>query len=281
MVRVPTMKNRSSRLNPRISIVLPFRNEEKFIEDSLKSILDQSIDDWELHAIDDQSSDGSASILRAAAAVDRRIRLSSNHGNGLVAALQYGFSRARAPLVARMDADDLMTPDRLEVQAGALNDNPRTALVASRVRIFPRKLLRAGYREYERWQNAIITPEEIGFEIFFESPFTHPTVMFRREMFHAIGGYRDGPFPEDYELWLRMHAEGLEMRKCKEVLVHWRERPDRTSRVDPRYSREAFDRLRARHLARDPRIAGSRPLVIWGAGRRTRQRARHLLRSFD
>ncbi|HUF17558.1 MAG TPA: glycosyltransferase [Thermoanaerobaculia bacterium] len=264
-------------MNPRVSIVLPFRNEERFLEDSLKTILEQSIGEWELHAIDDHSTDRSASILRDAAAADRRIKLASNPGRGLVAALQHGFARARAPLVARMDADDLMTPDRLEVQTRALAEYPETALVASRVRIFPRNLLGTGYREYERWQNAIITPEQIGFEIFHESPFTHPTVMFRREMFNAIGGYRDGAFPEDYELWLRIYAQGLEMRKCEEVLLHWRERPDRTSRIDPRYSREAFDLLRARHLARDPRITGSRPLVIWGAGRRTRQRARHFL----
>jgi hypothetical protein len=92
-----------------------------------------------------------------------------------------------------------------------------------------------------------------------------------------LGGYADGPFPEDYELWLRMHHAGLRMAKLARVLLLWRERDDRASRVDPRYAREAFDQLRARFLARDWRLRGGRDLVIWGAGRKTRLRARHLI----
>jgi hypothetical protein len=124
----------------------------------------------------------------------------------------------------------------------------------------------------------VVTPEEIAGEIYNEAPVAHPSVMFRRDPIRAAGGYRDGEFPEDYELWLRLHERGLAIGKCPEVLLYWRERPDRTSRTDLRYERTAFDRLRARYLARDPRVvAGDRPVVIWGAGRRTRQRARHLI----
>lgn len=271
------MNSRSNAAVPRVSIVLPFRNEERFLDESLRSILQQSFSDWELIAIDDHSTDQSVAILQSAAAVDARIRLVSNPERGLVPALNHGISVASARLIARMDADDLMTPDRLEVQTRAMENHPRAALVASRVRIFPRHAIRTGYLEYERWQNGIISPDDVALEIFNESPFAHPSVMFRRDIFEEIGGYHDGPFPEDYELWLRMHERGLEMRKCEEVLLQWRERPDRTSRVDRRYDRESFDRLRARYLAEDTRLHGIRPLVIWGAGRRTRQRSNHLL----
>ncbi len=116
-------------------------------------------------------------------------------------------------------------------------------------------------------------------EIFVESPFAHPSVMFRGSVISAAGGYRHGDFPEDYELWLRLHAQGSRMEKLPEVLLHWRDTPQRLSRQDSRYRREAFDNVRAEYLSQDPRLrkhAGS--FAIWGAGRRTRQRCAWLLR---
>ena len=262
---------------PSISVVMPFRNEERYLDESLRSILSQTFADWELIAIDDHSTDGSEAIVRRAADSDPRIRLETNTGNGLVSALNHGIRVSRARFVARMDADDISAPDRLSIQLARLEQDPAVGLVASRVRIFPRKSLRAGYREYERWQNRVVSADEIGSEIYFESPFAHPSVVIRRDLLEHLGGYRDGAFPEDYDLWLRMHARGVKMEKCEDVLLLWRDRPDRISRIDPRYGREAFDRLRARYLARDDRLE-NRSLVIWGAGPPTRRRARHLLR---
>jgi FlaA1/EpsC-like NDP-sugar epimerase len=83
-------------------------------------------------------------------------------------------------------------------------------------------------------------------------------------------------FPEDYELWLRLHAAGQAMAKLPEVLLDWRDSPGRVSRTSARYARTAFDTLRAEYLARDARLQG-RDLVVWGAGRRTRKRVEHLL----
>jgi hypothetical protein len=137
--------------------------------------------------------------------------------------------------------------------------------------------VRAGYREYLRWQNRVLTPAQVAANMYVESPFAHPSVLFRRAAVQELGGYRDGPFPEDYELWLRMHAAGLPMAKLPRVLLAWREGEGRASRVDPRYAREAFDALRARFLAQDPRLRQGRPLAYWGAGRSTRQRARLLI----
>ena len=94
----------------------------------------------------------------------------------------------------------------------------------------------------------------------------------------GLGGYRDGEFPEDYELWLRMVFAGKKMAKCPQILLDWRQREDSYSRTDPRFSRLAFDRLRARYLASDPRLKEGRDFVIWGAGRVTRKRCRHLIR---
>lgn len=203
---------------------------------------------------------------------DSRLRLLSQPPRGLVAALNHGLREARAPLVARMDADDLMHPERLARQLIHLQQHPEVDLVSCRVRVFPAQEIQAGFAEYIRWQNACVTPEDIAHEIYVESPFAHPSVMFRREVVQALGNYRHGEFPEDYDLWLRMAQAGCVMAKLPQLLLEWRDSENRLSRLDPRCSRAAFDRLRAKYLSRDPRLAG-RPLAYWGAGRKTRARS--------
>ena len=248
------------------------------LEACLDSIRAQSFSDYELLAVNDASSDRSVAILERRAREDGRIRLLHNPGRGLVSALNHGLSRARGNLVARMDADDIMHPHRLQRQQDFLRRRPEISLLGTCVRLFPQSRIQKGYREYIRWQNRCLEPRDIAGDIYIESPFAHPSVMFRKKAVQALGGYRDGPFPEDYDLWLRLHHAGHQMAKLPDILLNWRERPDRVSRVDQRCSREAFDRLRAHHLASDPRLKARRDeLVIWGAGRKTRKRCRHLL----
>ncbi len=260
--------------SPAVSIILPFRNEAAYLPECLESIRVQTLASWELLAIDDGSDDGSAELVHSFAVEDGRVRLLRPGRVGLVAALNLGIAEARAPLVARMDADDLMHPDRLRAQQEYLDAQPEVALAGTQVELFPPDEVRGGYLEYIRWQNSVMEPQQVAREIYVESPFAHPSVMARTEVLRAAGGYADGPFPEDYELWLRLHAAGHCMGKVPRVLLRWRERGGRTSRVDPRYARDAFDALRADYLVRDPRVASSRKIVVWGAGRRSRLRAR-------
>ena len=260
----------------RVSILLPFRDAQATLDECLDSIDAQTFPDYELLAIDDGSRDASAGRVARRAARDARIRLVRQPPLGLVAALNRGLQAARAPLIARMDADDRMHPERLAAQVAALHADPRLGLIASRVRAFPDDAVRAGLREYLRWQNACCAPADIADEIYVESPFAHPSVMYRRAPVLAAGGYRAGDFPEDYDLWLRLQRRGVKMAKLPRVLLDWRESPGRLSRTDPRCAREAFDRLRAEHLAADPRLRG-RPLAYWGAGRKTRRRSKLLI----
>lgn len=262
---------------PAVSIVLPFRNEAAFLAGCLASIRAQTLAAWELLAIDDGSDDDSAAIVRSFASGDGRVRLLQPGRVGLSAALNLGIAQAHAPLIARMDADDVMHPDRLRAQVDYLNDHPGIALAATQVELFPPDEVRGGYLEYVRWQNTIVAPAQVAAEMFVESPFAHPSVMARTEVLRAAGGYADGPFPEDYELWLRLHAAGARMGKIPRVLLRWRERGGRTSRMDPRYDRAAFDTLRAAHLSRDARLTSGREIVVWGAGRRSRLRARLII----
>ncbi|OOZ36221.1 glycosyltransferase family 2 protein [Solemya velesiana gill symbiont] len=263
---------------PQISVLLPFRNMEQTLDECLASINGQTLKDYELLAVNDHSTDGSRALVANLAANDSRIRLFDNKGNGLVDALNHGLSKARTGLVARMDGDDVMHPRRLERQFEHMQHHPEVALLGCATRLFPEHVILNGYREYIRWQNSCNTPEQIADEIYIESPFAHPGVVFRKQIVERLGGYRDGPFPEDYELWLRLHRAGYRMAKLPEILLDWREYPSRTSRVDLRYSRDAFDRLRADYLSREHRLLKKRDcLAIWGAGRKTRKRCKPLL----
>ena len=230
-----------------------------------------------LLVVDDASVDDTRKLVSARAGADARIRLLRASQRGLVACLNAGLSKARAPLIARMDGDDVMDRERLALQREYLQQHPGVDVVASRVRAFPVEQVRAGMCEYLRWQNACLGSDALRDEIYVECPITHPSAMFRRAAVITVGGYRDGDFPEDYELWLRLTAHGRRMAKIDRCLLDWRQRADSLSRRDPRYSRGAFDRLRACYLARDRRLTGGRPLVFWGAGRRTRRRTAHII----
>lgn len=262
---------------PAASVVVPFRDAAATLPECLDSIRAQSFGQFEVLAIDDGSTDDSAAIVRGFARKDSRVRLIRPGRIGLVAALNLGLQQARAPLVARMDADDRMHPERIGAQVRFLERHPQVAVLGTQVRAFPEWSVRAGWREYVRWQNRCITPEQIACELYVESPLAHPTVMFQRRAVLEAGGYACGDFPEDYELWLRLHHRGLKMTKLPRVLLDWRDGARRASRTDSRYRREAFDRLRARYLAQDARLPEEGSLVFWGAGRKTRARARHLI----
>jgi glycosyltransferase involved in cell wall biosynthesis len=262
---------------PAVSVILPFYNAAATLGETLDTIQAQTFTDFELIAVDDGSEDGSAELLAARAREDDRIRLFQPGRQGVVEAMNYGLAQAQAPLVARMDADDRMAPQRLGAQHACLQQRPELSLVGSRVRLFPEEAIGGGFREYIRWQNDCLAVADIAEEIYIELPIAHPSVMFRRQAVLAAGGYRDGDFPEDYELLLRLHHRGAAMAKLPEVLLEWRESAGRLTRTHSRYTREAFDRVRAAYLACDPRLRRDRPLAYWGAGRPTRKRAARLI----
>lgn len=253
------------------------RDAAATIDECLESIAAQTLKNFELVVVDDGCNDETPDRIAAIARRDSRLRLLRRERRGLVPALNEGLEHCRAPLVARMDADDRMHPDRLTRQLEYLKSHPGIDVVGSRVRAFPSEKQGPGMREYLRWQNRILGPRAIAADIYVESPLTQPSATFRRRAVMNLGGYRDGEFPEDYELWLRMVSAGRKIGKCPQTLLDWRQREDSYSRTDPRFSRGAFDRLRARYLDSDPRLNQGRELVIWGAGRVTRKRCRHLL----
>jgi glycosyltransferase involved in cell wall biosynthesis len=255
-------------------IILPVRDAEGTLAETLESIAIQSWADFRCLILDDGSKDASRSIAVEFAARDSRFVLYEMPKHGLVATLNAGLAMASAPCIARIDADDIMEPERLMLQKQFLNEHREVAVVSSMVRFFGENIS-DDLAAYESWLNATLIHEEIVRDLFVESPLPHPSVMMRTEALRRIGGYRDGEFPEDYDLWLRGWRAGWRFAKIPRVLVRIRDHAQRLTRTDARYAPRAFLACKAEHFLAAHR---ERDVVIWGAGRDGVRAARELQR---
>ncbi len=237
----------------RVSVLLPVFNGATTVGRAIATIRAQTFLDWELVVIDDGSADETEQAVLAAAQGDPRVRLLTPSHAGLVAALNLGVAQTSGEFIARMDADDECHPERLAEQVAFLARWPETGLVGSLVDFGGDRIANAGYALHVDWINSLVEPAEIAANRFVESPFAHPSVMFRRTLVAKFGGYRSGEFPEDYELWLRWLDAGVRMAKVPRVLLRWNDPPTRLSRTDPRYSPENFFRMKAEWIAREVR----------------------------
>jgi glycosyltransferase involved in cell wall biosynthesis len=259
---------------PAISVVLPCYNAAATLPQALESLLRQTRSDFEFIAADDGSTDETPRMLRRYARRDHRVLPLFLPRCGIAGALNQGLERASGRYIARMDADDLSLPKRLEEQARYLEEHPGIGLVGCRVVFGGDRAENRGYALYVDWQNQLLDPETIRANRFVESPFAHPSIMFRTELVPRLGGYRQGPFPEDYELLLRWMEQGVAMAKLDRELLVWNDPPDRLSRTDGSFSRWAFHATKAPYLARWLRVNNPfHPSVhILGAGRLARRR---------
>jgi len=259
---------------PRVSVLLPVKDAAPTLSECLASLRGQTLRDFEVLAVDDGSSDSSPALLRQAAAQDPRIRVLPAERSGLVAALNTGLAAARGSLLARMDADDVARPDRLERQARALEAEGAPDVLGSRVEVLG-GADNEGMRAYVAWSNGLLDDAAIRRDLFVESPLVHPSVMTPTRLLRGLGGYRLYDGPEDYDLWLRAAAAGARFAKLAEPLLLWRDREDRLTRVDPRYAAARFRARKLEALLQGP--LADREAVIWGAGPIGKAWARGLL----
>lgn len=251
-------------MNPRVSILLPVWNGGETLAACLRSILRQRETGWECVVVDDGSSDDSRRIAEDFAAADPRIRVVARPHAGLVETLNAGLSDCRAPLVARMDADDWMHRDRLALQCDLLEREPALDAVGCHVRAFPRAGLGPGDRRYEAWLGSLASPEAIWRDRFVECGIAHPTLVIRRARLLELA-YRDLGWPEDWDLLLRLLERGPRVGVVPRRLLGWRHGASRTSRRDGRYALERFMACRADHLARDF-LKQAPEYLLWGHG---------------
>ena len=262
---------------PLVSVILPVRDGAAHLVEALASLSAQTLGDFEALVVDDGSADESAEIAEAHARADDRFRVLRQRPAGIVVALERARAEACGRLLARMDADDVALPGRLEAQADALAAGDLAAC-GGRVEYFPREQVRGGARRYERWLNGLVTPEAAARDVFVECPLPHPTLVARGEAIAAVGGYRDAGWPEDYDLVLRLWAAGARFRNVEPVVLRWREHPARRSRTDPAYAVEAFVRCKVHHL-RETLLRRFASVVVWGAGPVGKSFARELART--
>ena len=257
-----------------ISVLLPARDAEATISAAIEGLLAQrDAPPFEVVCVDDASTDGTAALLERFARGDERVRVVRGEGRGLVAALQLGLSHCRGETIARMDADDLVHPRRLRLQADLLSGDPSLGAVGSLVRCFPGPLT-PGLARLEQWLNSTVTAEECAAARFVEAPLVHPSTTFRREALATVGGWRDAGWAEDWDLLLRLAQRGWRLAKVPEVLLFWRDSPRRLTRTGAAYRPDKMIELRAHHLARGP-LQG-RSFDIWGAGPTGKRLARAL-----
>jgi glycosyltransferase involved in cell wall biosynthesis len=260
---------------PLVSILMPVYNAAGTLPAALESIQRQTFREWELVAVNDGSTDESLQILDRAAQQDRRIRILTGAHAGHVEALRSAATLAQAPLLARMDADDVMHPRRLILQVTRLDSPPAVDLVATRVRLTGRT--GEGMRTYVDWQNRLLSHDDIALNLFVESPIAHPTVLLKRDIFERAGGYRDPGWAEDYDLWHRLREGGARFEKLPRRLVAWRDGEGRLTRTHRMYSEKAFYSAKLHFFRRHPLCRG--PITLWGAGPIGRAWTRDLLRA--
>jgi glycosyltransferase involved in cell wall biosynthesis len=250
---------------PPISILLPVRNAAGTLQEAIASVVAQTDPDFEVLAIDDGSTDDSPALLDEWAFRDPRVRVLRQPARGIVPALERARSRARGRFLARMDADDRCTPERLARQRERLEAEPSLTGCGSFVRYFPRTEVLDGARRYEAWMNGSSSPDDVERELFVECPLAHPTFFLRAQAVEAVGGYRDPGWAEDYDLVMRLWEGGGRFAKVPEVLLHWRESPARLSRVGSVYAPEAFVRCKVHYLRRTL-LRDREGALVWGAG---------------
>jgi hypothetical protein len=198
-------------MRPRVSVLMPVRNGLPWLGDALASLSRQTLRDFEIVLLEDGSTDGTPEFLRTWP--DDRLRVVRTGGIGMAGALNIGLDAARAPLVARHDADDVSAAVRLDAQAHYLALHAEVGVLATAADYIDgedRIVANAWVKAVRRQHDAAVTPRQIAELMPLTCCITHGSVMARTDVLRAAGGYRPAIWPvEDYDLWLRLLSTTL------------------------------------------------------------------------
>ena len=216
---------------PRVSILMPVYNVAPYLREAMDSILTQTFQDFELIVLDDCSPDNSSEILDTYTD-ERIVRYRGEKNMGLSNVLNVGMAMARGELIARMDSDDISTPERLATQVAYLDAHPEVDLCSCGMELFGAK--------QETWVREA-NVEDVKITALFHSPILHASSVWRRASFERMGlRFLQEMVPaEDYDMWTRAMAAGLKLVNIPEVMYHYRIHPsqattqtDKTARKD-------------------------------------------------
>lgn len=232
-----------------ITVLLPTYNGSKYIDTAIKSVLNQTYTNFELLIIDDGSNDNTKEIVNKFS--DLRIRYKYKIHTGLWDTLNYGLKIARNNIVARMDADDIALPYRLEKQIRYLNSNPDIDVISSWYAVFKKQI--------DYIIKTSITDIEIKRRMLLHSEIAHPGLIYNKNKILSLGGYRNY-IVEDFELWLR-NLNKLKFHNIPEVLtlVRYRNDSNFNSNIKLRNQEifsllDIYQPIYSNQLAADPKV---------------------------
>jgi len=203
--------------DPKTSVVMPVNNGERWLAEAIESVLAQTFTALELIIVDDGSTDASPDIIAAMSGRDSRIRaVRQPRRHGLVSALNRALALARAPLLARLDTDDIALPERLARQARSFNEQPTLVLLGTSAEKIDENGRHIGDVRRETQSERLTTLLRKS------NPFVHSSVMMRTALVQKLGGYREAFLgAEDVDLWLRLSEHGT-VANLPQPLVRYR-----------------------------------------------------------
>jgi len=246
--------------SPVVTVLLPARDPRMdFFRATVTSVLAQTFSDFELLVVDDSTTGDAEAWL--AAIGDRRIRHVRANARSLAEALNRGLELARAPLVARLDTDDVCMPDRLQTQVDFLSANISVAVVGSRIEVIDENDAVIGRRLLP------LAHSDIAAALRRYNCMSHPAVMFRKDVVLRAGGYATGMVAEDYDLWCRMVVAGERFANIERPLIRYRFHPGASKFRDVRHQIRVTIDIKRRYFAGafnfgdHLRMAGERALL--------------------
>lgn len=250
---------------PRVSIITPFKNVSLYIDECIQSILAQTYTHWELLIVDDHSTDNSYNLVKAYAEKDSRIKLFTNTKSGIIPALQLAYKHSSGTYITRMDSDDIMTPNKLQVMVNQLLLHGKKHVALGLVKYFSDEGISDGYAKYEAWLNRLTKTGDNYSEIYKECVIASPCWMLHRTDLEACDAFNPNRYPEDYDLTFRFYEHGFTCIPNDKLLHHWRDYSTRTSRTHEHYAQNYFLDIKLHYFLKLDYDA-TRPLTIWGAG---------------
>ncbi len=264
-------------MNDLISILIPVKNGSAFIEECITSILKQTIINWEIMIVNDHSTDNTLAILNQFEKSHSNIKVYNNIDSGIIGALRLAYAKSNGNYITRMDADDIMLSNKLEVLYRNLINNGKGYVATGLVKYFSQNTLGNGYVEYQNWLNKLTSTGSNYNEIYKECVIPSPSWMLHKEDLDLCDAFEPNIYPEDYDLCFRFYEHNLTVIPCGEIIHKWRDYPTRTSRTDNHYTNNTFIPLKCSYFIKldyDNKL----PLILWGAGKKGKAIANELIK---
>ena len=260
-----------------VSIIIPYKNPLPYFEDCLKSIVNQSHKKLQIILVNDHSTDDSEKLAFKYSIEDSRIKLVNNVGKGIVDALNTGSEIAKGKYITRMDADDIMSENKIEILRSLLEKKKTKHIAVGNVKYFAsKKPMGNGYLKYANWLNELTSNKKNFKEIYKECTIPSCSWMMHRSDFENIKGFKNLNYPEDYDFLFRVYYNQIKLTTTKEIIHLWRDHPMRTSRNSKDYQFENFIPLKIKYLIENE-LKPKDELVLWGSGKKGKLVAKKLI----